>query len=157
MKKRPKIIKISGISGAIVALFVVTCAIAGFVVFPGFVAMNIWNYLTTYSVIIPTISLFQGVMLWSIIGIGGYIINDKHKYLQSITSVNELSDEEMAHLMTKIKAQSNMHRVNPMMMKSGELKPFSNLELGDDKSENENENVSSQDKVDVIEKDTYNV
>ena len=44
MKRNAKIIQISGLRGILMAIFIVTCLAAGFVVFPGFVAMNIWNH-----------------------------------------------------------------------------------------------------------------
>ena len=47
--KSPKIIKINGFRGIILAVFVCTCLFAGFVVFPGYVAMNIWNHFASAS------------------------------------------------------------------------------------------------------------
>ena len=73
MRKNTKIIQITGIKGILIALFVLTCAIAGFVAFPGLVAMNVWNYFA--KDVVPTINLYQGILLWGIIALIYFIAN----------------------------------------------------------------------------------
>ena len=88
MKRNAKIIQISGIKGLITALFVVTCLAAGFVAFPGFVAMNIWNHFAGSSV--PEINLYQGILLWAIVALV-YFIANKQSFSVSFESPKELN------------------------------------------------------------------
>ena len=99
MKRNAKIIQINGFRGLIMAMFIVTCLVAGFVIFPGFVAMNIWNHFATY---IPQLNLYQGVLLWTIVALIGFILN-KQSFSVTFASPKELNDEEMNALIGAIK------------------------------------------------------
>ena len=66
MRKNAKIIQISGFRGLLLAVFIVTCLIAGFVVFPGLGAMYLWNITMASSFSLPAINIFQGILLWLI-------------------------------------------------------------------------------------------
>ena len=83
MKNRPKIIQICGIKGILTALFIVTCLAAGFIAFPGYVAMTIWNHFTTG--ITPAINLYQGILLWAIVAII-YFIATKQRFAVSFVA-----------------------------------------------------------------------
>ena len=80
MKKRTRIIQISGLRGILMMLFIVSCLAAGFIAFPAFVPMYAWNWSTQYFAI-PAINIYQGLMLWAIVAISGFIINDRKKFL----------------------------------------------------------------------------
>lgn len=114
MKRNAKIIQINGFRGLVMAMFIVTCLIAGFVVFPGFVAMNIWN---RFATVIPQLNLYQGVLLWAIVALVGFIVN-KQSFSVSFASPKELNDEEMNLLMERIKLQSQAKMLNQMMLKN---------------------------------------
>ena len=114
MKRNAKIIQISGFRGILTAIFVVTCLAAGFVVFPGYVAMNVWNY---FSETLPKINLIQGVLLWAIVALTCYIAN-KQKFAISFASPKELTEEEMEDLMEKVRMQSQARILNQMITKS---------------------------------------
>ena len=114
MKRNAKIIQINGFRGLIMAMFIVTCLVAGFVIFPGFVAMNIWNHFATY---IPQLNLYQGVLLWTIVALIGFILN-KQSFSVTFASPKELNDEEMNALMDRIKLQSQAKMLNEMMLKN---------------------------------------
>lgn len=114
MKRNAKIIQINGFRGLVMAMFIVTCLIAGFVVFPGFVAMNIWN---CFATVIPQLNLYQGVLLWAIVALVGFIVN-KQSFSVSFASPKELNDEEMNLLMERIKLQSQAKMLNQMMLKN---------------------------------------
>ena len=73
MKKNMNVIQIKGIKGIIVAIFMVTCLAAGFIAFPGLVAMYGWNSMATHFVQIPPIGLFQGMLLWGIVAASYFI------------------------------------------------------------------------------------
>ena len=115
MKRNAKIIQISGIKGLITALFVVTCLAAGFVAFPGFVAMNIWNHFAGFTV--PEINLYQGILLWAIVALV-YFIANKQSFSVSFESPKELNEEEMNVLMERIRMQSQAKMLNQMMIKN---------------------------------------
>lgn len=66
MKKNLNVIQINGIRGLIMAGFIVTCLIAGFAVFPGLVCMHLWNLCASFAENLPSIGLFQGLLLWGI-------------------------------------------------------------------------------------------
>ena len=114
MKRNTKIIQINGFRGLIMAMFVVTCLIAGFIIFPGFVAMNIWNH---FAISIPQLNLYQGILLWTIVALVGFIIN-KQNFSISFANPKELNEEEMNILMERIKLQSQAKMLNKMMVEN---------------------------------------
>lgn len=114
MRKKARIIEITGFSGILKAIFVVTCLIAGFVVFPGYVAMALWNKFA--SMVLPEINLFQGVLLWSIVFLL-YFISSKNRVEICFGTPKELSEEEMSILMERVRHQSRA-RINNIVMKN---------------------------------------
>ncbi len=119
MKRNAKIIQINGLRGLITALFIVTCLTAGFVVFPGLVAMSIWNLFAGEN--IPEINLFQGILLWSIIFLT-YFIATKQSVAVSFATPRELNEEELKTLMERVKMQSQARMINKMILKNIEEK-----------------------------------
>ena len=115
MKRNTKIIQISGLRGLLTALFVVICLAAGFVAFPGLVAMNLWNkFVASY---LPEINLYQGILLWAIVVLV-YFIANKQSFSVSFESPKELNEDEMNVLMERIKMQSQAKMLNQMMIKN---------------------------------------
>jgi hypothetical protein len=76
------------------------CLAAGFIVFPGYLAMYGWNYLAGY-IEFPFINIYQGIILWSIVAIAGYIANNKKKYIIEMSS--GMTDEELKKVIDNIK------------------------------------------------------
>ena len=103
MKKRARIIQINGFKGLIITLFIVTCLAAGFIAFPGFVAMNIWNSVSN----LPMINLYQGVLLWMIVVISVYIMS-KRRIVISFGAPPELNEEELKTVMERIKKHNEI-------------------------------------------------
>ncbi len=127
MKKRARIIQISGLRGILLVIFIGTCLCAGFVAFPSICAMHIWNYVANF-ISIPLINIYQGAMLWAIIAISGFIINDKEKFLVEFSASNdELSEKDMQKLMERVKLQSQAQALNSMILKSSELKSLKEI------------------------------
>lgn len=118
------------------AIFVVVCLAAGFVGFPALIAMQGWNYAAEFFGF-PTINMVQGLMLWAIIAISCFIINEKGKYFVTINSKG-LSDKEIAKLIKKINHQRNKDMLEDMYVKSVDLKSVENIEKSEEK---EKENV----------------
>jgi len=107
MRRNMRVIQISGLRGILMVVFIATCLIAGFVAFPAIVAMNVWNWIANF-IAIPVINMFQGLMLWAIIAISGFIINDRKKYLFSFSPKNTLSDDEVQRILENVKTQSQI-------------------------------------------------
>ncbi len=127
MKKRARVIQISGLRGILLVIFIGTCLCAGFVAFPSICAMHIWNYVANF-ISIPLINIYQGAMLWAIIAISGFIINDKEKFLVEFSASNdELSEKDMQKLMERVKLQSQAQALNSMILKSSELKSLKEI------------------------------
>lgn len=136
-KRKTKVIQIAGLRGILMVLFAAVCLAAGFIAFPGIVAMHIWNYAASFSYAIPAINIYQGILLWSIFGITGFIINDRKKYLVAFKAPEELSDEEMKKLLERVKVQSQAQMLNSMIMKSSEIKTLENKEISEAEQEEE--------------------
>lgn len=102
-----RVIQISGFRGILMVIFIATCLAAGFIAFPAIVAMNVWNWVANF-IAIPAINIVQGLMLWAIIAISGFIINDRKKYLFSFSPKNKLSDEEVQRILENVKKQSQI-------------------------------------------------
>ena len=87
MNKNLKIIDVNGIKGLLIFLFIVTCLIVGFFVFPGFVAMAIWNMMSSFVDMLPQINFIAGLLLWGIIVVSAYMMG-RHKVLISLKTMN---------------------------------------------------------------------
>jgi hypothetical protein len=106
MKKNFRVIQINGFRGLFLAIFAISCLIAGFIAFPSLVAMHTWNYLATTTGSLPLINLGEAILLWAIILFSIFIFNKK-KFIVSFNGQQELSDEEVKEVIAKIKAQKN--------------------------------------------------
>ncbi len=112
-----KIIQIDGIKGLITATFIGICLFAGFVIFPGTVAMNLWNKYLAAEYMFPTLNLLQGVLLWAIIAIT-YCILSKNSFAVSYKDAPPLSDAELDMILNKAKIQSKIKKINTIISKS---------------------------------------
>ena len=115
-----KIIQIDGIRGLITAAFIGVCLFAGFVIFPGMVAMHYWNKYLVNLYMFPTLSLFQGVLLWGIVAISYFIVSKKGLAV-SFKNTPELSDEELDMILKKAKVSTQMKMMNKIMSKNDKL------------------------------------
>ncbi len=115
MKRNAKIIEITGFSGLLKAGFIVICLAAGFIGFPGLVAMTLWNKFA--SPLLPEINMLQGILLWAIIFITYFISTKKH-FAICFGKPKELSDEEMNVLMERIRNQARAKAINQVILKN---------------------------------------
>jgi len=67
MNKNIRIIDVNGIMGLLLFMFILMCLGVGFIVFPGFLFMAIWNFVSDTLFAIPEINFLQGELLWAII------------------------------------------------------------------------------------------
>lgn len=140
MKKNLNIIKINGLRGLFIAGMVVCCLIAGFIIFPGYIAMHLWN-IAASNFSFPTIGLLQGALLWGII-IVSYFTFKKNKFLVCIKTPQGLSEEELKEVFANMKKQAETDPVLQAMLKAREA------ELKIQKADSENsENLENNTKV----------
>lgn len=138
MRRKTRIIQISGLRGILMVLFIASCLAAGFIAFPAIVAMHLWNMAASYFAI-PAINIYQGLLLWAIVAISGFIINDRKKFLVAFKAPDRLSDEEMKKVLERVKLHSQAQALNSMILKSTNTVEKENK--ADEKSEKEKENV----------------
>ena len=119
MKKNINVIQIKGIRGIILAVFVVSCLLAGFVAFPGFLAMSVWNFIASHIENLPTIGVFQGVLLWGILA-ASYFIFVKEKFVVCMKSTEGLNEEELKAVFADVKKQAEEDKIIQAMMKARE-------------------------------------
>ena len=119
MRNNLNVIQIRGIRGLIIAGVVVCCLAAGFIVFPGWVAMHLWNITASYIETIPAIGLIQGVLLWGIL-IAAYFTFRKNKVVVFLKSPKGLDEEELKAVFADIKRQSVEDPVLQAMLKARE-------------------------------------
>lgn len=112
-----KIIQIDGFRGLITAAFMGVCLFAGFVMFPGLVAMHYWNKYLVTLYMFPHLSLLQGVLLWGIVAISYFIVSKKGLAV-SFKDTPELSEKEIDMIMKNAKIHSQISKVNQMIQKS---------------------------------------
>lgn len=104
MKRNMRVLQINGFRGIFLALFIVSCLIVGFIAFPSFLAMNIWNYLASKTGSFPSITFMEGLLLWAIIAVSAYIFN-KRRFIVSFNAQQELTEDEVRQVLSKIKKQ----------------------------------------------------
>ena len=136
MKKNINVIQIKGVKGLIIAGLVVICLCAGFIVFPGWVGMQLWNLTASFFNSLPAIGLFQGVLLWGII-IASYFTFRKEKVVVCMKTPQGLSEEELKAVFADIKKQAQEDPILQAMMKAreAELKYKAQQELENKESE----------------------
>lgn len=123
MKKNLHVIQISGFRGILMAIFVVSCLIAGFVAFPALVLMYGWNL--ALNSFLPKINFVGGILLWIIVALTFYLTRKKKRLIVSFNAKEELSEDEMKVLMAKIQANAWQHPY----MKNVNLNNLNNLKL----------------------------
>lgn len=110
MKKNMRVIQINGLRGIFMAFFVVTCMAAGFIAFPAFLTMTVWNYFAENASSFPLLDFYEGLLLWTIIVFSFYVFN-KRKFIVSFNAKQELSDSELKEVVEKIRKQAIKHPI----------------------------------------------
>lgn len=106
MNRNFRVITINGIRGILAAIFVILGLIAGFVISPGWVCMHVWNYFMVESGRYITMNLLQGIMLWSIIALSLYAINNRRPLI-GFGSYPGLSPEQIKDIINNSKISEN--------------------------------------------------
>ena len=119
MKKDFNLIQIKGTKGILMLIATGCCLFAGFAVFPGWVAMQIWNFVASYAGNVPLIGLFQGVLLWGIL-VAAYFTFRKERVVICLKDPRGLSEEELKAVFANIKKQTGDDKIIQAMMKARE-------------------------------------
>lgn len=106
-----KILKINGLRGVVFVLFCICCLATGFIFFPSWACMHIWNFIANYFYQIPKMELIHGVILWAIIALSLYTCH-KNKSFISFQRVHPYNDQFMKGLIQKLKEEKNQSTLN---------------------------------------------
>ena len=136
MKKRMNVIQIKGVRGIMLAAFVVCCLAAGFIVFPGWLCMGLWNYISEYFYSLPPIGLFQGVLLWAIL-VSSYFIFRKESVVVCMRTPQGLSEEELKSVFENAKRQAFEDPILQAMLKAREAELKYKAQQGANQEESE--------------------
>lgn len=124
MNKNYRVITINGIRGVITAIFIVCGLIAGFIISPGWVCMKLWNYVFDGSNSIAMMNLLQGIMLWAIIALSLYALNNKRSLI-GFGAYPALTPEQIRNIMEK--ARQSESKI---------IKDLENMNLKDELNQN---------------------
>ena len=141
MNKNFNVITINGIRGVLAAIFIVLGLIAGFIISPGWVCMHLWNHIFEDSNTVALMNIYQGVMLWAIIALSLYALNNK-KALIGFGSYQGLSPEQIKDLMARAK-QSEAKMMNDIEAINKEIKKELEKKIV---SEKEQESIKTEEK-----------
>ena len=119
MKKNLNVIQINGTRGILMVVGFLSCAAAGFIYFPGWVCMHIWNFISGRFDMIPSIGIFQGILLWAIIAAAYYTFR-KDKLVVCMHSSDGLSEDELKQVFADLKQQSKNDALIQSMLKARE-------------------------------------
>ena len=117
MKQRARVIQIAGVRGMILIGFLASCTVAGFIGFPALVAMYGWNFLAV-KFALPTINIFQGILLWAVVAGVAYLINERNGYISlfNLMPAQRLSEEEFMKMMHDARLNPGPEMFVPPMM-----------------------------------------
>lgn len=137
MKHNMNVIEIRGIRGLIITGCAICCLAVGFIGFPGWIFMHLWNFCASYSLAVPSIGIIQGVLLWGII-IASYFAFKKDKFIVCFKTPQGLSEDELKSVFADLKESTKQDIVLQSMLKAREAELKYKVE-SEKKSEEEKE------------------
>lgn len=132
MNRNFKVITINGIRGMLTLVFIVLGLIAGFIVSPGWACMKIWNHIFEQSNTIAAMNLFEGIMLWAIIALVLYALNNKRPLI-GFGSYQGLSPEQIKEIMKRARQSEVFNTVKDFEIMKKE--PIENKEQSQESNE----------------------
>ena len=130
MKKNLNVIQIKGFRGIMMVALIGCCLAAGFIAFPGLVAMKLWNLVANFNTSIPHIGIVQGILLWGIL-VASYFTFRREKLIVCMKSPQGLSEEELKAVFADVKKQAQDDTILQAMIRARE----NELKLKDESSE----------------------
>ena len=135
MKRNYNIIKISGLKGVIFAIFIIGCLAAGFVIFPAWVCMHLWNFVAGLFSAMPEMNLLHGSLMWCIIALSIYALNQGNFAISfSGAPVSSPSEERIKEILRQIQE------------KNSSIIPVESV-ISEDKEDSEQESISKDDLI----------
>lgn len=143
MKHNLNVIHINGLRGILLTAGIACCLFAGFVVFPGWLAMLGWNKAASYFAQIPSIGIIQGVILWCIV-VFSYMIFKKDRIIVCVKSPNGLTEEELKAVFADIKENAKEDAILKSMLQARKAE----LELKEKQcGENNEDKISDKEQI----------
>lgn len=139
MKHNMNVIEIRGIRGLIITGCIICCLAVGFIGFPGWIMMHLWNFGASYSLDIPSIGIIQGILLWGII-VAAYFAFKKDKFIVCVKSPKGLSEDELKSVFADLKESTKQDIILKSMLKARETE----LKLRAEENEKETEEKESE-------------
>ncbi len=141
MNKNFRVITINGIRGIFTVIFIIFGLISGFIISPGWVCMQIWNYIFHNSSTVVLMNIYEGIILWAIIALTLYALNNK-RALIGFGSFQGLSPEQIQEIVSgakfpEAKIIKDMEIINRETNKSAEEDKKEEI-ISDDKQEEVN-------------------
>ena len=130
MKKNLNVIQIKGFRGIMMVALIGCCLAAGFIAFPGLVAMKLWNFAVNFNASIPHIGIVQGILLWGIL-VASYFTFRREKLIVCMKSHQGLSEEELKAVFADVKKQAQDDTILQAMIRARE----NELKLKDESNE----------------------
>lgn len=140
MKHNMNVIEIRGIRGMIITGCAICCLAVGFIGFPGWIMMHLWNFGASYSLNMPSIGIIQGILLWGII-IASYFAFRKDKFIVCVKSPKGLSEEELKSVFADLKESTKEDLILKTMLKAREAELKLNAENEKESEEKESEKL----------------
>ncbi len=97
MNKNFKVVQINGLSGILFLVLIVTGLFCGFVIFPIWVIMTVWNAVVSDIFYGPMINYIQAGMLWLLVALVLYLMLKNSVSIKIQRDAN-LSEEELKEL-----------------------------------------------------------
>ncbi len=126
MNKNYKVITIHGVRGVLAIIFLALGLISGFVISPGWACMKLWNKFISDSGIVSTMNIYQGILLWTIIALSLYALNN-NKSIIGFGSYPGLSPEQIRNILNR-KKEADLNRNKELQFKNIEIKKEANNE-----------------------------
>ena len=119
MKKNLNVIQIKGTRGILMVIGIGCCLAAGFIWFPGWIGMNIWNFVSKYFEQMPAIGIVQGILLWGIL-VASYFTFRKEKLVVCMRASEGLSEDELKQVFADIRQRAANDTLIQSMLKARE-------------------------------------
>lgn len=142
MNKNYRVITIHGVRGVIAVIFVVLGLISGFIVSPGWVCMKFWNKFISESGIVSSMNIYQGIILWAIIALSLYALNN-NKSIIGFGSYPGLTPDQIRNILNRTK-EAELKKHKDFQFRNMEIKKDTELEqIKIDEQEKEKEEIGS--------------
>ena len=142
MKKKFNVIQINGFTGICLVIFLLGCAVTGFLLFPSWCCMSGWNFVAKI-LNFPTMNIYHGALLWFIICLSLFASYQGRSPLK-FGHISSTSPQGLKETLKKMQEQ-NFNSINfsskEQFKNSSQMSPFANVKslLKNNETEQKNE------------------